>query len=100
MDSSKTAADSRAASDRRLVAQSDALTELTARNTSPAEHFLDRLHAILEISARALQVERLSLWEFDGGHTLIRCVGLLSPRSQRRARSWWKMHEPEVVNPA
>src|SRR6185503_14170372 len=34
------------------------------------------LHSILDISARALQVERLSMWEFDDGHTLIRCVGL------------------------
>ena len=76
MDSSKTAADSLAASERRLVAQSDALTELTARYRSAAEHFIDRLHSILEISATALQVERLSMWEFDDGHTLIRCLGL------------------------
>ena len=76
MDSSRTAADSLAASERRLVAQSDALTELTARYTNPGERFDERLHSILEISARALQVERLSMWEFDDQHTLIRCVGL------------------------
>ena len=76
MDSLPTAADSLAASERRLVAQSHALTELTARYTNPAEHFADRLHSILDISARALQVERLSMWEFDEDHTLIRCVGL------------------------
>jgi hypothetical protein len=57
--------DSLAASERRLGSQSDALTELTARHMSPAEQVADRLHAILEISARALQVERLSMWEFD-----------------------------------
>jgi len=72
----QTAADSLAASERRLVAQSDALTELTARYTSPAEHFADRLHYILAISAKALEVERLSMWEFDEARTLIRCVGL------------------------
>jgi PAS domain S-box-containing protein len=76
VDSSKTAAESLAASERRLVAQSDALTELTARYTGAAEHFIDRLHSILEISARALQVERLSMWEFGDGHSSIRCVGL------------------------
>jgi PAS domain S-box-containing protein len=76
VDRSRTAADSLAASERRLVAQSNALTELTARYTSPAELFADRLHSILEISARALAVERLSMWEFDDQHTLIRCVGL------------------------
>jgi PAS domain S-box-containing protein len=72
----QTAADSLAASERRLVAQSDALTELTARYTSPAEHFTGRLHSILAISARALAVERLSMWEFDEEHSLIRCVGM------------------------
>jgi hypothetical protein len=49
----QTAADSLAASERRLVAQSDALTELTARYTSPTEHFQDRLRSILAISAKA-----------------------------------------------
>jgi PAS domain S-box-containing protein len=76
VDSFRTAADSLAASERRLVAQSDALTELTARYTTPGEHFAERLHSILEISAEALQVERLSMWEFDEPHTLIRCVGM------------------------
>ena len=57
-----TAADSLKASERRLVAQSDALTELTARYTNPSEQFDDRLRSILEISARALHVERLSMW--------------------------------------
>jgi PAS domain S-box-containing protein len=64
------------ASEQRLIAQSDALTELTARYTNPGERFEDRLHSILEISARALNVERLSLWHFDQGHTLIRCMGM------------------------
>ena len=58
------------------MAQSDALTELTARYTSPAEHFANRLYSILAISARALEVERLSMWEFNDARTLIRCVGL------------------------
>ena len=64
------------ASERRLVAQSDALTGLTARYTNPSERFDDRLRNILEISARALQVERLSMWQFDDERSVIRCVGL------------------------
>jgi len=76
VDSFRTAADSLAASERRLVAQSDALTELTARYTNPGEQFGDRLRSILEIAARAIDVERLSMWEFDAEHSLIRCVGL------------------------
>jgi PAS domain S-box-containing protein len=76
VDDLRTAADSLEASERRLAAQSDALTELTTRYTNPGEHFEDRLRSILDISARALRVERLSMWEFDDQHTLIRCVGL------------------------
>jgi len=76
VDSFRNAADSLAASERRLVAQSDALTGLTARYTNPGEQFGDRLRSILEIAARALDVERLSMWEFDAERSLIRCVGL------------------------
>jgi PAS domain S-box-containing protein len=76
VDSFRTAADSLAASERRLVAQSDALTELTARYTNPGEQFVDRLRSILAIAARTLEVERLSMWEFDAQHSLIRCVSM------------------------
>ncbi len=78
-ESSRSAADAEAslqASERRLVEQSDALTDLTARYTNPDERFEDRLRSILEISARALHVERLSMWRFDDGHACIRCTGL------------------------
>ena len=64
------------ASERRLVAQSDALTSLTGRYTNPAERFDDRLRSILEIAARALGVERLSMWRFDDERAIIRCAGL------------------------
>ena len=64
------------ASERRLVRQSDALTSLTARYTNPGEPFGERLLSILEIAARALQVERLSMWEFEDRGASIHCVGL------------------------
>jgi PAS domain S-box-containing protein len=76
VDSIGNAAESLAASECRLGVQSDALTELTARYTNPGEQFGDRLRSILEIAARAIDVERLSMWEFDARHSLIRCVGL------------------------
>ena len=63
-------------SERRLAAQSDALTALTARYTNPSERFDERLRSILEIAAHTLRVERLSLWTFGDGHTTIRCAGL------------------------
>jgi PAS domain S-box-containing protein len=71
------------ASERRLVAQSDALTSLTGRYTNPAERFDDRLRSILEIAARALTVERLSMWRFDDGRAIIRCAGLYRPSGDR-----------------
>ena len=85
MDSIGNAADSLAASERRLGVQSDALTELTARYTNPGEQFGDRLRSILESAARAIDVERLSMWEFDARHSLIRCVGLHLRNGNRRA---------------
>ncbi len=64
------------AGERRLAEQSDALTDLTSRYTKPDEPFQDRLRSILEISARALHVERLGLWRFDLAHARIECAGL------------------------
>jgi two-component system, sensor histidine kinase and response regulator len=96
VDTLRNAADSLAASERRLVVQSDALTELTARHTNPGEQFVDRLRSILEIAARAVDVERLSMWEFDAEHSLIRCVGL-----HRRANQYESGAVlPRIVAPA
>jgi PAS domain S-box-containing protein len=65
--------------EQRLVAQSDALTSLTARYTNPGERFDERLRSILEISANALHVDRLSMWQFDDERSLIQCVGQYQP---------------------
>jgi PAS domain S-box-containing protein len=64
------------ASERRLATQSDALTSLTARYTDPSDRFDERLRSILGTSARALAVERLSMWRFDDRRSEIRCIGL------------------------
>jgi PAS domain S-box-containing protein len=83
------------ASERRLVAQSDALTSLTARYTNPAERFDDRLRSILEIAARALGAERLSMWRFDDGRAIIRCVGLYR-LAGNRYESGAIIHRPDA----
>jgi PAS domain S-box-containing protein len=63
-------------SERRLVAQSDALTGLTARYVDPSGGFGDRLRAILPIAADALHVERLSMWRIAEDGLTIECAGL------------------------
>jgi PAS domain S-box-containing protein len=70
------AEDALKASERRLVSQSDTLTDLTARYTNPSEGFDERLRSILQISARALQVDRLSIWRFTSDRAAITCAGL------------------------
>ena len=66
------------ASERRLAAQSDALTDLTTRYTNPDEGFDTRLRSILPLAAGALRVQRLSVWRFADGRSTIRCDGLYS----------------------
>jgi PAS domain S-box-containing protein len=67
------------ASEGRLAAQSDALTALTARYTTERERFDARLRSILEISAQALRVARLSMWRFEDERATIRCIGQYRP---------------------
>ena len=69
-------------SEQRVVEQSDALTSLTARYTNPAERFGDRLRSILEISAHALHVGRLSMWRFDDERSTILCLGQYRPEGR------------------
>jgi PAS domain S-box-containing protein len=71
------------ASERRLAAQSDALTSLTTGYAQPKRQFDERLRSILAISAQALQVERLSMWRVDEERQAIRCVGEYHRESDR-----------------
>jgi PAS domain S-box-containing protein len=63
-------------SEQRLTIQSQALTELMARYVGPSDRFEERLRDILVVSARTLQVARLSMWTLEDGHNTIRCVDL------------------------
>jgi PAS domain S-box-containing protein len=63
-------------SERRLAAQSEALTELTARQTGVSAAVTDRLRVILETCARTLLAERVSLWRFEDNRQTIRCDDL------------------------
>jgi len=69
-------------SEHRLAVQSQALTELTARQTGMSASVIDRLRLILEICARTLGVARVSLWRFEDNRATIRCDDLyeLEPR--------------------
>ena len=71
------------ANERRLAAQSDALTDLTTRYTSPGEGFDERLRSILPLAAAALRVDRLGLWRFADERSTIRCSGLYCQSAER-----------------
>ena len=64
------------ASEQRLAAQSRALTSLTERQADPNDSFDHRLRAILEMAVMTLQVERVSMWRFEGNRSAIVCQGL------------------------
>ncbi len=63
-------------SERRLAAQSQALTELTARQTGVSASVTDRVRLILETCARTLEAARVSMWRFEDNGTTIRCDDL------------------------
>ncbi len=63
-------------SERRLAAQSQALTELTSRQTGVSVTVGDRLRLILETCARTLKVARVSIWRFEDNGSTIRCDDL------------------------
>ncbi|HEX6164372.1 MAG TPA: PAS domain S-box protein [Vicinamibacterales bacterium] len=62
------------ASEQRLAAQSRALTSLT--ESDPSETFENRLRVILQVAAKTLHVDRVSLWQFDDTRSAIICAGL------------------------
>jgi len=64
------------ASEQRLAEQSEALTALTAQQTSRAIGFDERLAELLEAAARTLRVERVSMWRFGGDRTALQCIDL------------------------
>jgi PAS domain S-box-containing protein len=65
------------ASEKRMTAQSHALTSLTATHADPNDSFEHRLHGILKVAAETLNVERVSLWKLDNkSGSQIRCVDL------------------------
>jgi PAS domain S-box-containing protein len=72
-------------SERRLAAQSEALTELTARQTGVSITVADRLRVILETCARTLMVERVSLWRYEDNRQTIRCDDLFERTPARHS---------------
>ena len=82
-------------SERRLVAQSDALTGLTARYVDPSGPFGERLRSILAIAAAALRVERLSMWRIREDRGAILCAGMFQCTG-RRYESGAVLHRDEA----
>ncbi len=74
-------------SERRLAAQSQALTELTSRQTGASVTVGDRLRLILETCARTLEVARVSTWRFEENGAALRCDDLFQSR-HRPALVW------------
>ena len=70
---------------RRLAAQSQALTELTARQTGVSVSVPDRLRVILETCARTLNASRVSMWRFEDNGATIRCDDLYEQTSGRHS---------------
>ena len=71
-----TAQDTLRASEQRLAEQSEALTALTAQQTSRALGFDKRLAELLEAAARTLRVERVGMWRFGDERAVLRCIDL------------------------
>ena len=71
------------ASDRRLAAQSDALTALTEQQASGAYAFEERLRRLVETTARTLRAERVGLWQFEDGASAIRCLDMYELSADR-----------------
>jgi PAS domain S-box-containing protein len=71
------------ASEQRLAAQSSALTSLMARYADSRDAFEDRVRGIIGVSARTLNVDRLSLWLFSNSHDTITCLDLYELRRDR-----------------
>jgi PAS domain S-box-containing protein len=69
------------ASEGRLGVQSQALTELTSRQTGVSVTVSDRLRLILETCARTLDVARVSIWRFEDNGSTIRCDDLFQKAS-------------------
>jgi PAS domain S-box-containing protein len=67
------------ASERRMAAQSRALTSLTATHANPNDAFEHRLQGILKVAAETLNAERVSLWKLDNrSGSQIRCLDLFT----------------------
>jgi len=73
------------ASEQRLAAENEALTELTARQVGGAARFGERLQDILEMAAATISVQRASMWRLESEQSTIRCEDLFELDSRRHS---------------
>jgi PAS domain S-box-containing protein len=83
------------ASEQRLAAQSSALTDLMARYADSRDPFDERIRGILAISARTLNVDRLSLWQFEPGRAAITCIDMYE-RAEDRHQSGLRLERSDA----
>jgi PAS domain S-box-containing protein len=82
-------------SERRLAAQSQALTELTSRQTGVSVTVHDRLRLILETCARTLETSRVSTWRFEDNGAALRCDDLYQTSTGQHS-SGERLYERDV----
>ncbi len=82
-------------SERRLADQSQALTELTSRQTGVSVTVSDRLRIILETCARTLEVARVSTWRFEDNGSTLRCDDLFQSNTGQHT-SGERLYEHDV----
>jgi PAS domain S-box-containing protein len=69
----------------RLAVQSEALTRLTATPAAGPMKLNDRLRSILASCARAIEVERVSVWSFSPDRGTIHCLDLYELNDDRHS---------------
>lgn len=73
---------SRLAEDQRYQRQRNALIQLASSPTPTDEQSLTAaLQRLTEVAARTLEVDRVSIWRFNGSRTAIRCLDLYERQS-------------------
>lgn len=69
----------------RLLRQQTALTGLTQRDIFQITDLRSSLQHLLEVTARTIEVERISIWRFVEDRTAIRCLNLYEVGANRHS---------------
>jgi PAS domain S-box-containing protein len=70
-------------SERRLRQQSEALANLAQHKALSQGNLQIAVHAITEVAAQSLDVERVGVWLYEGDRTQLRCIDLYEQSNHR-----------------